>query len=135
MKKTSFAPGEFCWADLAPAKASDAVKFYAAVFGWSTREVPIPNGKYTLCTMGEDVVAGIVPDVKEHPHWNLYVNVADVDASAKKAASLGGKVLREPGDVGDRGRTAQIADPSGARLWLWKGNQRAGVGRVRSPAR
>ncbi len=40
------------------------------------------------------------------PHWNSYVTVANVDESAKKAESLGAKVLAPPFDVMDAGRMA-----------------------------
>ena len=40
--------------------------------------------------------------------------VDDVDATASKAAELGGTLLAEPFDVMDAGRMAVIADPTGA---------------------
>ena len=33
------------------------------------------------------------------PHWNLYIAVSDADASATRAAELGGKVLAPAFDV------------------------------------
>ena len=61
------------------------------------------------------------------PHWNAYVTVADVDASAKLAQSLGGKVLAPPFDVMDAGRMAVIQDPTGAVFCLWKAGKSIGA--------
>jgi uncharacterized protein len=53
------------------------------------------------------------------PHWNTYVTVADVDASAKQVAGAGGTVVMDAFDVMDAGRMAVIADPTGAMFNLW----------------
>lgn len=45
-----------------------------------------------------------------------YVTVDDVDASAKQAEALGGKVLIEPRDIPNVGRFCVISDPQGATL-------------------
>jgi predicted enzyme related to lactoylglutathione lyase len=52
------------------------------------------------------------------PHWNVYFNVTDVDATAAKAESLGGKAFAPAFDVPEIGRLAGVADPSGATFWL-----------------
>src|SRR5206468_11526338 len=48
------------------------------------------------------------------PNWMPYVAVADCDAGARKAASLGGKVIRAPTDIPNVGRFAVLGDPQGA---------------------
>ena len=48
------------------------------------------------------------------PHWIGYTAVDDVDASVKKATSLGGKVLAPAFDIPKVGRVAVLADPQGA---------------------
>ena len=63
------------------------------------------------------------PDEKQMgvpPHWNSYVTVANVDEAAKKAQSLGGKVLAPPFDVMDAGRMAVLQDPTGAVFQVWQ---------------
>jgi predicted enzyme related to lactoylglutathione lyase len=47
-------------------------------------------------------------------HWLTYVGVEDVDASAKKATELGGKILMPPTTVPDMLRFAVATDPQGA---------------------
>jgi predicted enzyme related to lactoylglutathione lyase len=61
------------------------------------------------------------------PHWNSYVTVANVDESAKKAESLGAKVLAPPFDVMDAGRMAVIQDPTGAVFQIWTANRSIGA--------
>src|SRR5260370_8988010 len=45
--------------------------------------------------------------------WSVYISTDDADALAKKVEAAGGKVLAPPFDVGDQGRMATFADPSG----------------------
>jgi hypothetical protein len=55
------------------------------------------------------------------PNWTGYVAVADVDAKAKEAVRLGGKVLKEASDIPGVGRFAIVADPHGAVVALFRG--------------
>ena len=48
------------------------------------------------------------------PHWLTYIGTPNVDETAVQAASLGGKVLRQPGDIPTIGRFAVLQDPQGA---------------------
>src|SRR6266851_4161644 len=59
------------------------------------------NGK-NVCAMYENK--------KVPTKWLSYVSVANVDESAKKAKSLGGKLKTEPFDVMDVGRMANVLD-------------------------
>ena len=52
--------------------------------------------------------------------WTSYITVEDVDATARRAAELGGTVLAEPFDVLDAGRMAVVQDPTGAVFALWQ---------------
>ena len=47
-KIASYAPGSFCWADLATNDVAAAKHFYAEMFGWTSVDVPMPDGTYTL---------------------------------------------------------------------------------------
>jgi uncharacterized protein len=130
-----FAPGEFCWIELATSNQNAAKSFYTALFGWTVRDVPIgPNDIYSLLELQGRVAAaafaisGSESAAGVPPHWHLYVAVASADEAAKKAAELGGKVVEAPFDVMDRGRAALIQDPTGAFFSVWEANKRAGVG-------
>ena len=93
-----------------------------------------PDGVYTIFQLeGRDAAAGCTlrPDQLSTgvpPHWNLYVAVENADASAARAAELGGTVLAPPFDVFDAGRMAVIQDPTGATLCLWQPNKNTGTG-------
>jgi predicted enzyme related to lactoylglutathione lyase len=67
------------------------------------------------------------------PHWNLYVTVASVDDSVKKAESLGVKVLAPPFDVMDVGRMAVLQDPTGAVFEVWEAKKHIGAKILNEP--
>jgi len=48
------------------------------------------------------------------PSWDIYITVDDVDSTAVKVQSSGGKVLRPPTDIPEVGRFAVLQDPQGA---------------------
>ena len=50
--------------------------------------------------------------------WIAYVEVSDVDATAVRAAALGGEIVRPPFDVPGVGRNALLRDPLGALVGL-----------------
>jgi predicted enzyme related to lactoylglutathione lyase len=127
-------PGTFCWVDLTTTDPNAAKAFYGELFGWKTFDAPAgAHGVYTMLLVGDKEVAALAsqpPDMQKMgipPTWNSYVAVADVDAAAKKAASLGGKVLDQPFDVMDAGRMAVLQDPTGAVFMLWQGKRHHGA--------
>lgn len=133
---TSYAPGSFCWFELATNDAAAAKSFYSNIFGWQSHDSPMGDGSvYTMLMKdGADVGAlyGLDKTQLERgvpPHWNLYVSVENVDESTAKAKSLGGKAIMEPFDVMEHGRMSVIQDPTGAMLCLWqpRGHKGAGV--------
>jgi predicted enzyme related to lactoylglutathione lyase len=117
-----------------------AEAFYGAVFGWQTMAVGGGNAMWTLPGYGdhleastpglremvaemggppgfEDVVASInpIPDDQPDvpPHWSVTFATDDADATAAKAAELGGTVVVPPFDA-PWVRMTLIADPAGA---------------------
>ncbi|HEX2203510.1 MAG TPA: VOC family protein [Longimicrobium sp.] len=114
-------PGSFCWAELATRDAGRAGAFYTGLFGWegAPMEGPIP---YTIFTRGGQQVAGmytITPEMGEMPpSWAPYFAVADPDASAGRAKSLGAEVLMGPDDVPEVGRLYFLRDPQGAHFYI-----------------
>jgi uncharacterized protein len=117
-----------------------AEAFYGSVFGWRTLslggsgeawtlpgygdhlEERTPGLRERVAEMGgpagfEDVVASINPIPGDKPdtpaHWSVTFGVDDADATAAKAAELGGKVIVPPFDA-PWVRMTVIADPQGA---------------------
>jgi len=72
--------------------------------------------------VGEGTGGGImknpVPGLPSH--WLAYVLVEDINASTKKAKSLGAKVVKEVTEVSGYGWLSVITDPTGAALGLWQ---------------
>jgi len=118
--------GQFCWVDLAATNVEDAKAFYGRLLGWSPQELTANGGAFTrLQLLGQDVgsvyqmrqahVADGVPS-----HWTPYIRVDDVDTIARRAASIGGKVLVQPFTIDGIARIALILDSVGAHVGLWE---------------
>jgi predicted enzyme related to lactoylglutathione lyase len=115
------AHGNFVWNELYTRDVEAAKAFYAATVGWTFEGMPMPqqNRTYWLARAGEKPVAGIldmrgiVPD-SDPPHWLSYLEVEDVDQTAREIQSHGGRIVRPPFDVPDFGRVAIGADATGA---------------------
>lgn len=134
------APGDFCWIELATTQQNAAIAFYAKLFGWAANHMPVgPDEFYTIFRLeGRDAAAAYTLQKDQldrgvPPHWNLYIAVESADASAARAAELGGTVPAPPFDVGDAGRMAAIQDPTGATFCIWQPNKNAGTGITGSP--
>jgi predicted enzyme related to lactoylglutathione lyase len=123
--------GRFVWYELMTTDPGAAKAFYGEVVGWSTQDVPMPGMTYTLFTMGETHVSGLMELPEEArnmgapPSWIGYVSVNDVDAAAEQVKRLGGTVHVQPRDIPDVGRFSIIADPQGATLALFKSSNPA----------
>src|SRR6266436_6375334 len=129
----AFAPGTFCWAELATTDGPGAKKFYCELFGWEANDMPIgPDMVYTMLKLdGKDTGALYQKGetMKDVPtHWASYISVASADEIAAKAKSLGATVMQEPFDVMDVGRMAVIIDPTGAAFCIWQPKKHTGVG-------
>ena len=122
-------------------RAAEAAKpFYGSVFGWTTLDVGGGAEMWTLPGYGddlerdnpdlrkmvaetggppgfEDVVAAITPIPDDQPdtppHWSVTFATDDADATAARAAELGGTVVVPPLDA-PWVRMAVIQDPQGA---------------------
>ena len=112
--------GRFCWYDLMTTDPDGAKSFYGRVAGWGTTVWDGGVGPYTMWTNGEQPLGGVMelPEsartAGSPPHWLAYVSTPDVDATAKRVAELGGKVLVPPAGIPTVGRYAVFADPQGA---------------------
>jgi uncharacterized protein len=129
------APGSFCWVELATSDQAAAKDFYSKLFDWTPNDFPMgPGDFYTIFRLeGRDTAAAATmrPEPKAQgvpPHWMLYIEAANVDETAARAATLGGKVLAGPFDVMDVGRMAVIQDPTGATFTAWTAKGHSGIG-------
>ncbi len=111
------------WVDLATSDADASRDFYSKLFGWDIEVTADPQyGGYALARIGGSDVAGIGP--KQSPDaptaWGIYIGTDDVDGVANKVQAAGGAVIAPPFDVGDQGRMAVFADPTGAVISAWQ---------------
>lgn len=113
---------QFIWYELATTDVAGARKFYGDVIGWTTERFPGPEPPYWVVKAGDAGIGGMMAIPQEPdppirtPHWVGYVAVADVDATVKKALSLGGTTCIPPQDIPTVGRIGAFADPQGAVL-------------------
>ena len=115
------AHGKFVWYELATRDMGEAKAFYAQILGWAAREVPQLGRPYSLLTVGDAPVAGLMPlpdEAEASPHWLGYVGVDDVVAAVATARRLGAAVYVPPTEVPGASRFSIIADPQSATLGL-----------------
>ncbi len=110
-------PGSLCWADLNSPDPQAAGALYSKLFGWEIEPAQDDSG-YLHIKNGSDYIGGITPVSMQNPssppHWMIYLQVADCDASTAKAKELGARVYMEPMTMEKVGRFSVIADPAGA---------------------
>ena len=112
--------GRFVWYDLMTSDPEAAKAFYTAVMGWGTQVWENPGMSYTMWTVGDRAIGGIMKLPAEavaggaQPHWLAYVTVPDVDATFARATELGAKVMVPPTAIPTVGRYSVITDPQGA---------------------
>jgi len=124
-------PNTFGWAELNARGVKDVIPFYQKVFGWETKESDMGPDQppYTeFIKDGESILGAwemnpMVP-AQVPTYWQLYFNVADVDAAFEKAKSLGASEQVAPQDF-PGGRFAILSDPQGASFGLLRTSQQS----------
>jgi len=115
--------GSFVWHDLMTTDTDSAKKFYGEVAGWGTQ--PMEGSPYVFWMNDGDMIGGtmlISDEMRQQgvkPGWTASVGVEDVDATAAKAVTLGGKIVAPPMDIPDIGRYAIIGDPQGGSIAIF----------------
>ena len=109
--------GQYVWYELTTPDVDAAKKFYPRFTGWGTQRF---DDDYTMWTTGGRPIGGLAhlsDDRRQQgvpPNWLAYVESDNVDATAAKAASLGGRVVHGPEDIPGGGRYVVLEDPQGA---------------------
>jgi|RhiMetdeSRZDD1v2_1073273.scaffolds.fasta_scaffold107785_3 uncharacterized protein len=115
--------GQFVWYELTTPDVDSAKKFYPGFTGWGIQPF---DKDYTMFTTGGVPVAGIFKlsdEMRQQgvpPNWMPYVEADNIDATAAKATSLGGRVVAGPADIPNVGRFAVLQDPQGATIGIYK---------------
>jgi len=114
----------FCWADLSTPDPERGAKFYSDLFGWKVEKSENDASGYLHIKNGNDFIGGIPPAQHRNPqvppHWLIYFQVADVEATATKAQQSGGKILMPAKTMEGVGTWAILADPQGAVFAIFK---------------
>ena len=112
--------GRFVWYEMLTVDKDASIDFYKQIVGWGTQDWEDGEKPYTMFTIGDAPVAGIM-DLPEEaraagapPHWLAYVSTPDTDATVEQAKELGAHVYMEPMSVPDVGRMSVLRDPQGA---------------------
>jgi uncharacterized protein len=139
-ERSKYAPGTFCWTDLATTDQDAAKQFYSALFGWSAVDNPVGEGVvYSMMQIDGKDVGAISPQPPQQaeagvpPLWNSYISVDSADATADAAQKLGATVHAPAFDVMDVGRMAVIQDPQGAFFMPWEPKSHRGASLVNAP--
>ncbi|HSH89178.1 MAG TPA: VOC family protein [Ramlibacter sp.] len=120
----SHLPGKFTWFEHLSGDPACAKQFYQSLFGWDVHGMPRGEGTYHAIHNGIEMIGGIIDGPQGKPsHWSSAMSVADVDSSFNAATAAGATSLMAPTTIGEMGRAATIADPTGAIVTLWKGNR------------
>jgi len=113
-------PDSITWNELQVRDLDSAKEFYQQALGLTAKRSEIAGDlDYAEFQVGGRTVAGGIstatPEFPPNlpPNWMVYFAVADVDATASKAAELGGQIYVPPMDMAV-GRMSVMADPQGA---------------------
>ncbi|MBI3073951.1 MAG: VOC family protein [Deltaproteobacteria bacterium] len=121
------ATGTFCWYELMTTDLDGATEFYKSLTGWGSKDMDMgPMGTYRIVSRGDLDTAGLCklqPNWGNRAYWLSYVKVDNVDESNTRATKLGATTLVPPTDIPNVGRFAIIADPTGAPIAFFKGQQ------------
>lgn len=108
--------GGWFWNELWTSHDRTALVFYEAMFGFTHEAMNMGPITYYVLNSGGRPRAGLCQSVnlEAKSMWLPYVAVPDCDATARKAAALGGEVVTFPRDIPGIGRFAIAVDTTGA---------------------
>jgi uncharacterized protein len=109
-------PGCVTWHELLTSDVERACDFYSALFGWTKGNARSgPEGTYQNFSIGKETAGAISLKPTDWPRslWFYYINVAGIEAAAKRVSSNGGKVASGPVTVPGGARVLHCLDPQG----------------------
>jgi predicted enzyme related to lactoylglutathione lyase len=128
---TKIPTGRFVWFEYMSKDLKKAQGFFGELFNWTTQDVPMAQGSYTMIAAGGTTIGGYLPHKQgapEQSHWLSHLQVEDAHASAKAIVAAGGKVRAQPVKMGDFGTWAVVADPLDGTFALWQPGKPEGTG-------
>jgi len=116
--------GEMVHYELVVKDAEAAQAFWGGVFGWEFG-ASMPGMDYRMARIDDASGAAIAGGGETKSAPNVYLNVADIDASVAKVRELGGNA-DDKSPVPGHGWFAACSDPQGVAFHLWQGDASAG---------
>jgi predicted enzyme related to lactoylglutathione lyase len=113
----------FTYLELHSTDASRAKSFYSELFGWKTKDTPVPGiGVYTEIDTQEGPEAGLMTQQEPGARsaWLAYIKVPELDQTVARAQKLGATVIAPRTEIKDVGWFAVLQDPSGARIGVFE---------------
>jgi uncharacterized protein len=129
-------PGKPNWVDLGTPDLAASRQFYSQLFGWTADVSDDPQfGGYTTFRKDGKPVAGAggLSTEGQTPAWSTYLATDNAEAVAAKVEENGGTVVAPPMDVGEEGRMAVFADPTGAPFSVWQAGNNPGAQMFNAP--
>jgi len=113
---TNTSSGRIIWHELLTSDVEAAKGFYGELFGWKSRTVEMGPMPYTLLSVGEKDIGGLIKAQSGSPRWLAYSSVADVDAALKQATAGGASIESPAVTVPTVGRFATIHHAHGGEI-------------------
>jgi hypothetical protein len=120
-----YEPGAMAWCEMMTTDPGAAAAFFTELLGLQSECQTMEHGvEYTVLMAAGMPASGIMalPDelraMQIPPHWSVYFQVTDVDATVAAASAAGGTVNMPATDLATVGRIAFVADPQGAGFGL-----------------
>ena len=113
----------FTYLELHSTDASRAKSFYSELFGWKTKDTPVPGiGVYTEIDTQEGPEAGLMTQQEPGARsaWLAYIKVPELDQTVARAQKLGATVIAPRTEIKDVSWFAVLQDPSGARIGVFE---------------
>jgi predicted enzyme related to lactoylglutathione lyase len=121
-------PNPFVHIELNSTDPAKAREFYAQLFDWELKDIPLPGASpesgevYTTINVGGGTGGGIMRQMMPNaPSARLaYALTKNIRSDTDKAAALGAVILKDVTEVPGMGYLSIIKDPTGALLGLWQ---------------
>lgn len=103
------------WAESGCTDVGAARDFYTKVLGWTYEEMDMGEGKfYTLFSIGDTNVAGLMESQMPMSYWSIYFQVEDCKQMTARAQSLGAQMMMNSEEIEGVGTVTIASDPQGA---------------------
>ena len=113
-------PGTIDWLSLTTPDGESSARFYAELLGWDIVRYETGAGTYLTAEVGGRDAAGIlqpaptIGDMALPAAWTVFIRVDDLDETLGLLVDLGGRIIERPREILEFGRSAVVADPTGA---------------------